>query len=332
MGFFKDLDTAAQIDIIVSSSMVIEDPISGDPLLLEYPTLKHRRIADFIYNKAIKKADSNGIYTKEKMLSVLEDRGVITKEMYEKEEFYKKQIDANKVLLSKMKFSEKKIAILKTKIARMEADLAELVGKRELLLSTTSDSLAMSEKLNYLVWSSVFSIDGTPVWDTFDAFMDETNMDYKNKIHNEVVPFLLGFDMSELRYIARSMEWRVRYTAYIKGNFPLFSTSPENYTKDQLGLVHWSNYYQSIYDMLPEDRPDDTIINNDYELDKYMEEYFKNIEQETRINKAKNKGSDAFDREEVIVTRFNDNYQELEYDKVKPKGEGTVVHEGRRRK
>jgi hypothetical protein len=214
----------------------------------------------------------------------------------------------------------------------MEDELVELQSRRYSLLSITSESLAMSEKLDYMVWSSVFKVDNVRKWLSFDDFMNEADLKYRTAIHNKVISFLSGFNMSDLRFIARSIEWRVRYTAYIKGNFPLFTTSPNDYTKDQLGLMHWSNYYQSIYDMLPEDRPSDDIINNDHDLDKYMEEYFKDIEQEIRINKARNKGSDAFDREEVIVTRFNKDYQDLEYDKVKTKGDGVVVHEGRRRK
>jgi len=315
------LSLSEQIDVIVSASIIIEHPVqSYDGLLLIHPYYKHKRVAEFLYKQAIKKAEANNIYTRDKMLAVLEDRGVINQEYYDKEAMLVKRIKSNRILLSKMKFAKDKIKKLEDTIKKLEDELSKLTSVKEQFLSNTSDSLAMMEKLNYLVWAATYNLSETRVWDTYDSFMHEQDLEFKNNIFYSVIPFLFGFDMKQLRFIARSSEWRVRYSAYLKGYFPLFSRDPEDYTKDQLGLMHWSNYYQSIYEMLPDDRPTEDIIEDDEALDEYMNEYFKQVEQEQKINKARNKGSDAFDKEEV------------EYDKVQPKGDGPVIHEGRRKR
>ena len=330
---FKDLTISEQIDVIVNASFFVEHPIyKDDVILLKYPAGKDRMFSDFLYKRAINRAVMDNIVSREEMLDMLLNRGVITEKDIEREEFLETQIKANKILLTKMKFAKDKIKKLENKISKLENDLNTLRAFKESFLVNTSDSLAIGEKLNYLVWAALHHVDGTRLWDTYEDYMTESNIDIKNAVYSVALTFLYGFDMKQLRFIARNHEWRVRYTSFLKGTFPLFACSPSDYTKDQLGLMHWSNYYQSIYEMLPSDRPDEATINDDDALDKYMEEYFKEAEQEARISRTQNKGSDAFDREEVIVTRFSELYEELEYDKVKPKGDGTVVHEGRRKR
>jgi hypothetical protein len=78
--------------------------------------------------------------------------------------------------------------------------------------------------------------------------------------------------------------------------------------------MYWSNFYQNIYEMMPDDRPDDDVIESDTMLDAYMEEYYKGIEQNRTISRSRGRGSNAFDSDEVIVTRFSELYEQLDYD------------------
>ena len=334
----KTLSVNLKIDLIVSSMLIIESPselVSARSdispfIVLKYPTLKDRLLSDCIYKKAVNKAKSDGFMSSNALEKTLLKRGVFREEEYVKEEFLVKQVEAQKILLDRMRVSKDKIALLKAKIEKLESELVDIRTKRTSYLINTYESVASQEKLDYLVWASLFDLADKRVWDTFDDYMNETDMEVKNILYAKSIEFLYGFDIKDLRYIARHPEWRVRYTSFLKGNFPLYPCSPDNYTKDQLGLMHWSNYYQSIYDMLPEDRPDDAIIEDDAKLDKYMEEYFKELEQSRKISHARNKGADAFDREEVIVTRFNELYEDLDYDKVpKANNECKILHVGK---
>jgi hypothetical protein len=70
--------------------------------------------------------------------------------------------------------------------------------------------------------------------------------------------------------------------------------------------------------MMPEDRPSDLIVEDDDALDAYMKSYYdeKTKEDAARKSKASNTGRlSAFDNEEVIVTRSNELYEDIKYDK-----------------
>jgi hypothetical protein len=103
----------------------------------------------------------------------------------------------------------------------------------------------------------------------------------------------------------------------MKTSEPLFGIPTSEYTIDQLNLIYWSNYYQSIYEMMPEDRPSDFVIEDDEALDAYMENYYKDRNKEVAARKSKSKRGgklSAFDSEEVIVTRSHELYEDIEYD------------------
>jgi hypothetical protein len=106
----------------------------------------------------------------------------------------------------------------------------------------------------------------------------------------------------------------------MKTSEPLFGVPTSEYTLNQINLVYWSNFYQNIYEMMPEDRPSDMVIDDDDTLDAYMKAYYEERSRQdaTRKSKAKTPGKlSAFDAEEVIVTRSNELYQDIEYDTPK---------------
>jgi len=86
-----------------------------------------------------------------------------------------------------------------------------------------------------------------------------------------------------------------------------------------LNLAYWSHYYQNIYEMMPEDQPNEDIIEDDEALDAYLKDYYKERTQDVAARKSKrNMGTgklSAFDNNEVIVTKANELYEDIEYDK-----------------
>jgi hypothetical protein len=70
--------------------------------------------------------------------------------------------------------------------------------------------------------------------------------------------------------------------------------------------------------MMPEDRPPDSIVEDDDSLDAYMKSYYeeRNREDAARRGTKTTSGKlSAFDREEVIITQSNELYEDIEYDK-----------------
>jgi hypothetical protein len=94
-----------------------------------------------------------------------------------------------------------------------------------------------------------------------------------------------------------------------------------DWTPDQIALIYWSSYYQHIYELLPDDRPEDSIISDDEALDAYMEALYKKKEEERNEGKVKRRGGNskkgklsAWDRgEELIITAAHPEYMNMKY-------------------
>jgi hypothetical protein len=87
-----------------------------------------------------------------------------------------------------------------------------------------------------------------------------------------------------------------------------------------LNLAYWSNFYQNIYEMMAKDRPPDSIIDDDDALDAYMKAFYEERSREDAAERDKSRHSNrgklsAFNKEEVIVTKSHELYEDIEYTK-----------------
>jgi hypothetical protein len=313
-----DLRETAIIDIIVSARYYVK--ILKDSkeviLCLVHPYCSDRLYSEFVYEMSYDEAIDLGILSRDELEKIIQKRGLITKEDRQREEELVKQIHGLETLFDKMRFAKDKKDKVKENIARLNSELLKLRLKFNKFQSLTAESIANEAKINHLCWSSCYTKLGiSRYWGAYSAFDLEENLNFKSEVVGESLSFLIGFSEKTLRKLARSSEWRIRYMSSLKATFPLFSRKPEDYTKDQIALMYWSNFYQSIYEMLSDDRPSNDIIENDNLLDVYMEDYYKGLEQDRLVSSnSRARGTNAFDRDEVIVTRFNELYDKLEYD------------------
>jgi hypothetical protein len=178
---------------------------------------------------------------------------------------------------------------------------------------------AEEERYDYYCRTCTYVHDGSQLyWETYIDFINDLDLDFKQNVLNSFVGFLNGIPTEIVRYIARSNIWRIRYVTSLKTSEALFGIPTSDYSDDMLNLVFWSNYYQNIYEMMPDDRPSDSIIDDDDALDAYMNSFYEEKEKETKVRNYKrdrgNSKLSAFDQEEVIVTRFNELYEDIKYD------------------
>jgi hypothetical protein len=182
--------------------------------------------------------------------------------------------------------------------------------------------------LLYLTWAAVHSTSGDKYWETFEDFEKETDLVLRDRIRVAFINFNRGLPTVTVRFLARHNLWRVRYVAALKTGGSLFCRDLNDLTPDQLGLLYWSNYYQSIYEMMPDDQPDDDIIRDDEALDRYMEQFAKMRERDRNESKARDgsgslasKKLSAWDRgEELIITPANKHYMDLSYTEDRVQG------------
>ena len=161
------------------------------------------------------------------------------------------------------------------------------------------------------------------MWDNYLTYYEEVerkNIELKNKLLSEFLKYLVGHTTEEIRYIARSNLWRLDYLIAQKGNLHLFPKSSIELTPDQKNLLWWTGYYQSLYEMLPEDQPDDWVIQDDEELDKYMDELHKERSKDRAERKAEKQfgGGSAEKMSTRLVMRSHPEYLDRDYDKANP--------------
>lgn len=276
--------------------------------------IKSNLLYDRFYNLAL----SEGMLSNKDLEDLILKRGLFTKEDQEKVEKLKSQIHAQKVLLGKTTKVRANQERIKNIIEKLELELKELIYKKQSKLMLSAENKAEEERSYFLCWACTFNEKGDHFWNVLEDFNLENNIILKNKILLEFMKFNSGVPINIVRYIARTNLWRIRYVNSQKVSEHLFGVPTSDYTIDMLHLSYWSNYYQNIFEMLPEDRPSDSIIEDDDALDAYMTAYYEERTKDDAARRSKRKTGgqmSAFDSEEVIITQSNELYEDIKYDK-----------------
>ena len=288
-------------------------------LVFKYPSNDTKLISDSIYHRSYVEAIEEGLLPLKDIEKLLVDRGVFTEEDEAQITKLTGQLDAQKVLLSKtLKVKANQDRINKV-INDLRSKINIILHKKHSKLGMSAETKALEEKTNYLCWNCSFDIDDRRLWESFDDFNNSESSTRQSTIISQFLKFFNGLDTSIVRCIAKSNMWRIRYNNSVKTGEKLFGVPTAEYSTDQLGLVYWSNFYDQVYSMTPDNRPADDIIVDDELLDTFMSDYYKELERDFQSARSKKKfgkkSLSAFDSEEVIVTRASELYEEIEYDK-----------------
>lgn len=273
--------------------------------------------ASLVYEEAYKKAVADGFLTREETRKLLQEKGVVDTSIDIKIEQLKAKIEGQETYLSKLTKVPSRRQKTIDNINALKEQLESLYFKKDEGLEYSAERAASESRYLYMAWLATKKEDCvTQYWETIEDFNNETDVIFRRNVFLKVIELHGGLDVSLLRYIARHNLWRIRYIASIKTGESLFGVPIRDYTVDQLGLVYWSNFYQSVYDMLPEHRPSNSIIEDDAALDAYMKAYMEEMDREAtaaREKAGKGKGSSAWDKGEVLIMRSNPIYDDVEY-------------------
>jgi hypothetical protein len=252
------------------------------------------------------------------MKDLIKERHLITDEERRELSSLKSKLDAQKVLLAKTTRVRAKQDRVKDIIHDIKKKIRDIEYRERSKFSMTAETKAEEAKILYLCWSNCYDfLTKKLYWDLYDEFLNETDYLFRQKVVSEFILFYGGIPTKYIRAIARSNLWRIRYVTSIKTSESLFGRSTSEYTSDMLNLAYWSHYYQNIFEMMEEDRPSEDIIEDNEALDAYMKDYYDERTRDTAARKSKNKRSgklSAFDQEEVIVTKSNELYDDIEFD------------------
>lgn len=289
-------------------------------LVFKFPTNEIKQRANLMYDRSFDEAIKKGMLPIKKLEELIEKRNLISSNDLIKLSKLKGQLEAQEVLLGKTTRVKANQERIKQAINRIKIEIRNIEFKKSSKLFVSAENKAEEDRTFYICSKCVFNETGDLFWPTYTNALKENRLGLKDKILLEYLKFYSGFPINIIRTIARSSLWRIRYISSMKTSEPLFGVPTSCYTTDQLNLAYWSNYYQNIYDMLPEDRPSELTIDDDDALDAYMKKFYeeRNREEASRKSKSKNSGKlSAFDSEEVIVTRAHELYQDIKYDTPK---------------
>lgn len=289
-------------------------------LMFKHPSNLIKQKANLIYNKSLKSALDQGLLPLKDLEELIEKRNLIPKEEQEKLKRLKSQLEAQEILLAKTTRVKANQDRIKSIIDKLKTEIRTIEHKRRSKLSMSAETKADEDKTFYICSQCSFYENGALVWPNYEIALKEKDLEFRELVLLNYVRFYSGLSTSIIRNIARSSIWRIRYVNSMKTSEPLMGVPASEYDINQINLIYWSNYYQNIYEMLPEDRPSDLVIEDDDMLDAYMKAYHeeRNRTDAARRSKAKNPGKlSAFDSEEVIVTRAHELYEDIDYDTPK---------------
>lgn len=262
-----------------------------------------------------------GIPTAEEMQELAKKRNFFPDKDRLELESLERKLDGQRAILAKTTKVPARRERLVNIIKDLESKVFSLQRKRDKHLENTSERKAIEEKLLYLCWCNSFNpFTEKLLWDDYTSFQNEKDILFRRNVFTEFVVFYHGVRTSTMRYIARSSLWRIRYSAAIKTGNDLFGCPIKDYTTDQLMLSYWSSYYQSIYEMLSDDRPPESIIEDDEALDAYMKDWQADRNREATASRHKKNNKygkpTAWDHGETYVMKSNDMYDDIEYSKT----------------
>lgn len=291
--------------------------IDGVLFKFKYPSNKIRQMSDLIYERLYQEALEVGILPKNELEKLIEKKRLLSDEDVKQLKTLGGQLVAQEVLLSKTLKVKANQDRIKSNIKRLKHDIDLINFKKHSKLLMSAEVKAEEEKSFFICTQCTYDEHDNLVWETYDSSLKDKNYTLKTKLFIRFLKFYNGSPVETVREIARSPLWRIRYVHSIKTSESLFGVPTTEYTGDQLNLVYWSNYYQSIYELLPEDRPSDIVIEDDEALDAYMKSLYeeRNRDAAERKSKSVRRGKlSAFNAEEVIVTRSHELYEEIKYD------------------
>jgi len=290
-------------------------------IIFKFPTNIDLQKSDFIYDSEYKKAINSGLLSTSELQALIDKRNLFSDKDEKDLTKLKNQLHGQEVLLAKTVVVKANQDRIKGIIRGIKEKILALEYKKSSKLSLSAETKANEEKTLFLCWACTYREVDNLYWHSYNDFKCATKLTHRDKILTGFLQFYAGIPTDKIRFIARNNMWRIRYINSQKSLDCLFNKPSVEYTKDMLNIAYWSNYYDNIYQMMPEDRPSDLVIEDDMSLDAFMTAYYKERNREDAHRKSKQKmGSSkmsAFDKEEVIVTASSELYNDIDYTKPK---------------
>lgn len=276
MYLYKLEEDEVLLEELMASKKVIHT--SRGPLWFEFPRSDDILFARHVYDSKYEQYKRDGTPTVEEAQKEHEENGL----WGEDDEATLKRISdmveetANKLATEINRARKKKY---EDWIQRLERKLAELYDAKVHLFSNTAEALASDASHAYIAYKCFRTPSGHVLWESFEEMMESwEDRAFVVELMRLVMQESEPPEISIIRKLARSANWRLRWNVVKKNPENLFSRRMVDLTIAQTLLVYWSQVYDSAYESL--ERPPQEIINDDIEFDKWLEKESKERERE----------------------------------------------------
>jgi len=293
----------------------LEHPV---PLLFKYPNPDNILLSQLVHDRSLQEAKDMGLPTIAEMEEIIRGRGIYTEADDKKVEKLNSRISGQKAILKKTVRVPARRTRIYDSIRTLEYEVQKIAAKKEPALAITQERKAAEEKFLFLTSRGVFEpFSEKEYWNTGEDFQQEEDFLFRKRVFLEYIVFSHGLPQETVRYVARSNIWRIRYVTSLKTGDSLFGCPIRDYNTDQLTLLYWSHFYQSVYEMLSDDRPPDTIIEDDQALDAYMSDWAAERNRDSTASRSQKNNkygeSSAWDHGETLVMRSNPVHEDVKY-------------------
>jgi len=305
------------IQELLTGSRVEDIALRTRPLIVKftYPTSTERQYIDYFYERRLHKAVSDG-FMLEKDLPEGLDKEVFSSEDQEELVTVEFKITALKKLLSKRIKGSKPYIKDSEILQKYENRRTILLSKKGLTSKFSAEYKAKEEKYFELLTlcTKEFKTE-KKIWNSYEEALDNVEYSEAYSLLNNFLDFYWGYDAKILRRIARSNMWRAYYLSSKNTGQELMSVPLKDAHLGFLELMSWTMFYQSIYEMLPSERPSEEIIKDDEKLDKFMLDFDVKRKKEAEMSKKKRASKEdkfnASTKDQTIVTAGSKDYVKL---------------------
>lgn len=279
-------------NILENKKIIVKEAETVDQVFyVSLPSSSVLHISATIYNKKFKEATDDGLQTEEELLFHLDKNGLFTKADQERIDKLSKTISDYDLLLRKLGKTDKteKYRSLYLKKRQEAQDELQLISsRRQNLLCNSAEHHANAAKMQFMLPFCCFSLDGKRYWSIYDEFQNQQNSIMISFFLGPFVEFFNRCMQYDVRRLSRNFDWRSKWRIACKTGTPIIGRPVTDWTPIQLQLAMWSNFYDNIYESY--DCPPDWLIENDEELDKWLEERSKKADND-RYKRFSEEGS-----------------------------------------
>jgi hypothetical protein len=277
--------------------------IKGICIQVKPATVEDKALADFYAQEIYEDALLDTSLTNKDVEQLLLDNNWWTKEEGEALETMNKNLEQMKLDYYNNFFKPDTRDYIQKSITNLEKKINDLYNKKYEFFDKTCEYLRDYSRTCFLVERSSFLLDGTPAITRF-SLLTLVNKYMGGTIRDE-----------KIRELCKTNQWR---SIWNSKDFGVFKNSVCELTNEQLSLLAWSRYYDSVYESM--DRPNHEIIQNNTALDGwFIEQDRKRAEEEKKADGEKlvsDKMSNAGEvfipvksnKEKESVLALNDTY------------------------